>query len=187
MGKRKSLGHYPTAEAAARAYDAVACRIPGRKLNFPTGGNSAAATTGGSGTAARLLPARGAGQPSQPPRVARDDDGSRVTAASSACARERKQPSSSPPRRAGAARHRPSRPQHLRQKTHASAGQAQQPLQSSQPLQDGAAHEDQPASRSILELFLAGVDEDGEPLNGPCQLGVPDLTVAELLALSNNQ
>jgi hypothetical protein len=26
----------PTAEAAARAYDAVACMIPGRKLNFPT-------------------------------------------------------------------------------------------------------------------------------------------------------
>jgi hypothetical protein len=36
----KSKAHHicycPTAEAAARAYDAVACMIPGRKLNFPT-------------------------------------------------------------------------------------------------------------------------------------------------------
>jgi hypothetical protein len=40
---------------------------------------------------------------------------------------------------------------------------------------------DQPARRSVLELFLAGVDEDGVPLNGPCQLGVTDLTVAKLL------
>jgi hypothetical protein len=72
----------------------------------------------------------------------------------------------------------------LRQKTHAPAAQAQHPLPSSQPLPDAAAHVDQPARRSVLELFLAGVDEDGVPLNGPCQLGVPDLTVAELLALA---
>jgi hypothetical protein len=44
--------------------------------------------------------------------------------------------------------------------------------------------EDQPAHRSILELFIAGIDEDGVPLNGPSQLDVPDLTVAEILAVT---
>jgi hypothetical protein len=59
-------------------------------------------------------------------------------------------------------------------------------LKPSQQLPDAAAHdvEDQPAHRSILELFIAGIDEDGVPLNGPFQLGVPDLTVAEILAVT---
>jgi hypothetical protein len=30
------------------------------------------------------------------------------------------------------------------------------------------------AHHSILELFIAGIDEDGVPLNEPSQLGVPD-------------
>jgi hypothetical protein len=34
-GKHKHLGYHPTGEAAARAYDAVAHTINGRKLNFP--------------------------------------------------------------------------------------------------------------------------------------------------------
>jgi hypothetical protein len=37
--------------------------------------------------------------------------------------------------------------------------------------------------RSILELVLAGVDEDGETLNGPSHVGLHDLTVVEHLAL----
>jgi hypothetical protein len=43
---------------------------------------------------------------------------------------------------------------------------------------------DQPAPPSILELFIAGVDEDGEPLNGPTQVGAYDLTLDELLAVT---
>jgi hypothetical protein len=46
---------------------------------------------------------------------------------------------------------------------------------------------DQPARRSILELFLAGIDEDGVPLNGPAQVGLPDLTLAELQAMAKRQ
>jgi hypothetical protein len=42
-GKKKHLGSYPTGEAAAHAYDAVACKIPGRKLNFPNASGEAAA------------------------------------------------------------------------------------------------------------------------------------------------
>jgi hypothetical protein len=42
-GKIKHLGNHPTGEAAALAYDAVACTINGRKLNFPTAGSWAAA------------------------------------------------------------------------------------------------------------------------------------------------
>jgi hypothetical protein len=93
-GETKHLGFHLTAEAAARAYDAVAYKIPGRRLNFPTGGISAASTCGGIRMDARPLPYRGAGQPSQPPRVAHNDDGSPATAAS-ACGRKREQPSSS--------------------------------------------------------------------------------------------
>jgi hypothetical protein len=36
--KKEHLGSYPTGEAAARAYDAVARTIPGCKLNFPNAG-----------------------------------------------------------------------------------------------------------------------------------------------------
>jgi hypothetical protein len=36
----------------------------------------------------------------------------------------------------------------------------------------------------MLERFLAGVDEDGVPLNGPAEMGLPDLTLAELLAVA---
>jgi hypothetical protein len=43
---------------------------------------------------------------------------------------------------------------------------------------------DLPACPSILELFLAGVGEEGVPLNGPTELGLYDLTVAELVALA---
>jgi hypothetical protein len=45
-GKQKHLGYHPTAEAAARAYDALARTITGRKLNLPTGGSGAAAAAG---------------------------------------------------------------------------------------------------------------------------------------------
>jgi hypothetical protein len=128
-----------------------------------------------------LLVAR-ASPPSHRSRVARDDDGSPATAAS-ACARKRKQPSSSSLLRAAAAPQPPVRQQHLRQKTHASAAQAHRFLQPMQQLPHSAAHADLPARRSILELFIAGVDEDGEPLNGPTQVGLHDLTVAEHLAL----
>jgi hypothetical protein len=41
-GKRKHLGCHPTGEAAARAYDAVARKITGRKLNFPDDSSAAA-------------------------------------------------------------------------------------------------------------------------------------------------
>jgi hypothetical protein len=178
-GKQKHLSSYPTAEAAARAYDAVARTIHGHKLNFPTGGSSVAAAAGDSCMGIRSLPARGAGKLSQPPRVADNDDGSHATAAA-ARARKRKQPSSS------SLLHAIAKPQQLsRQKTHASAAQVHHPVQPSQQLRDPDAHaEDQPARRSILELFIAGIDEDGEPLNGPSQLGVPDLTVAEILAVT---
>jgi hypothetical protein len=70
-GKTTHLGSHPTAEAAARAYDAVAHTILGRKLNFPNGGNGAAPAAGGSRKGARAPPARGAGQPSQRQRIAR--------------------------------------------------------------------------------------------------------------------
>jgi hypothetical protein len=36
ISKHYTICYCPTAEAAARAYDAVACMIPGRTLNFPT-------------------------------------------------------------------------------------------------------------------------------------------------------
>jgi hypothetical protein len=49
--------------------------------------------------------------------------------------------------------------------------------------QHSAARVDLPARPSILELFIAGIDEEGEPLNGPTQVGLHDLTVAEHLAL----
>jgi hypothetical protein len=42
-GKVKHLGYHPTGEAAARAYDAVARTIRGRKLNFPNASSAAAA------------------------------------------------------------------------------------------------------------------------------------------------
>jgi hypothetical protein len=58
-GIQVCLGFHPTAEAAARAYDAAARTIPSRKLNFPTGGSSAAAVCGDSRTDARSPPARG--------------------------------------------------------------------------------------------------------------------------------
>jgi hypothetical protein len=110
-GKVKHLGYHSTAEAAARAYDAVASTIPGHKLNFPTGGSSAAAAAGGS---RRSQLARGACQTSRPQLVAHDDDGSAAApAASAACARKRKQPSSSSLPRAGAASQRPTRQRHL--------------------------------------------------------------------------
>jgi hypothetical protein len=75
-GKGTHLSSHSTAEAAARAYDAVASTIPGRKLNFPIDGSSAVATAEGFRTAARSLPARDAGQPSHPPPLAPNDDGS---------------------------------------------------------------------------------------------------------------
>jgi hypothetical protein len=185
-GKKKRLGCHPTLEAAARAYDAVARTIHGHKLNFPTGGSGAGAAAEGLGTGARSLPAHAAGHPSQPPRVAHDDDGSPATGAS-ACTRKRKEQSSSSLCRAGSSPQRPVRQQHLRQKTHASAAQMHHPLrQPSQQLPDWAAHVD-PARRTILELFLAGIDEDGVPLNGPSQVGLPDLTVAELQAMARRQ
>jgi hypothetical protein len=37
-GKIKHLGDHPTGEAAAHAYDAFTCTIPGRNLNFPNAG-----------------------------------------------------------------------------------------------------------------------------------------------------
>jgi hypothetical protein len=40
------------------------------------------------------------------------------------------------------------------------------------------------ARPSILELFIAGIDEEGVPLNGPTEVGLYDLTVAELVALA---
>jgi hypothetical protein len=43
---------------------------------------------------------------------------------------------------------------------------------------------DPAARRSALELFLAGVNEDGVPLHGPAEMGLPDLTLAELLAIA---
>jgi hypothetical protein len=178
-GKQEYLGSHPTAEAAARAYDAAARTILGRGLNFQTGGSSAATACGVVRMDARSLPALRAGQPSQPPRVALVDDGSPATAAS-AHARKRKQPSSSSLPRAGAAPQLPRRQQHLRQKTHAIA----QARRSLQPTQQLPAHVDQSARPSILELFLAGIDEDGEPLNGPTQVGAHDMTVAELLAVT---
>jgi hypothetical protein len=164
-GKRKSLGRHPTAEAAARAYDAVACTIIGHKLNFPTGGSSAAAACRGLRTDARSLPARSTGQPSHPPRVAHDADDPPPATPASACARKRKQPSSSSLPRAGAAPQPPVRQQHLRQRTHASAvPQVHRSLQPAQ--QQPCSAVDPPPRPSILELFLAGIDEDGEPLNG---------------------
>jgi hypothetical protein len=42
-GKQTHLGCYPTGEAAARAYDAVASTISGRKLNFPNASSAVAA------------------------------------------------------------------------------------------------------------------------------------------------
>jgi uncharacterized membrane protein len=42
-GKNKHLGNHLTAQAAARAYDAVASTIPGRQLNFPDARRRAAA------------------------------------------------------------------------------------------------------------------------------------------------
>jgi hypothetical protein len=182
--KRKHLGSHPTAEAAARAYDAVARTIHGHKLNFPTGNSGAAAAAGGFHTSAQSLPARDAGQPSRPPRVTHgDDDGSSAAPVAPACARKRKEPSSSL-RPAKAAVPRPARHQHVRQKTHASAAQVHQPLQPSQQLPDSAAHVDPPERRSILEGFVAGVAEDDVPLNGPAQVGLADMTLAELLAVA---
>jgi hypothetical protein len=93
-GKQKDLGHHPTAKSAARAYDAAARTISGRKLNFPTGGSSAAAACEGSRKDPQSLPSHGAGQPSQPLRGLHDDAGSPCTEAS-AQVRKRKQPSSS--------------------------------------------------------------------------------------------
>jgi hypothetical protein len=58
--------------------------------------------------------------------------------------------------------------------------------QPSQQLPDWAAHVD-PACRTILALFLAGIDEDGVLLNGPSQVGLPDLTVAELRAMTRRK
>jgi hypothetical protein len=47
---------------------------------------------------------------------------------------------------------------------------------------------DPPERRSILERFVAGVAEDGVPLNGPAQVkdlvGLHDMTLAELLAVA---
>jgi hypothetical protein len=60
------------------------------------------------------------------------------------------------------------------------------PLQPSQQLPDWAA-DVEPARHTILELFLAGIDEDGVSLNGPSQVGLPDLTVAELQAMARRQ
>jgi hypothetical protein len=180
-GKMKYLGSYPTAEAAASAYDTAARTISGRRLNFPTGGSSSAAACEVVRMDARSLPALGEGRPSQPLCIVHDDVGSPCTAAS-AHARKRKPPSSSRPRAAAAAQ-APARQQHPRQKTHARAADVHHSLQPTQQLPHSAAHVDLPARRSILELFLAGVDEDGEPLNGPTQVGLHDLTVAEHLAL----
>jgi hypothetical protein len=42
-GKKEHLGNHPTGEAAARAYDALARTIRGRKLNFPNASSEAAA------------------------------------------------------------------------------------------------------------------------------------------------
>jgi hypothetical protein len=67
---------------------------------------------------------------------------------------------------------------------HASAAHAHRSLQlPQQQLPHSAAHVDLPAHPSILELFIAGIDEDGVPLNGPTQVDLHDLTVAEHLAL----
>jgi hypothetical protein len=184
-GKRQNLGRHPTAEAAARAYDAFARTIRGRKLNFPTGGSDAAAAAEGWYTGVRLLTASASGQPSQPPRVAHDDDGSPASSAP-ACARKRKEQPSSSLCRAGPAPQRRAQQQHVRRTTYASAAQMHHPLQPSQQLPDWAAHVD-PARRTILGLFLAGIDEDGVLLNGPSQVGLPDLTVAELQVMARRQ
>jgi hypothetical protein len=63
-GKQEYLGGNPTAEAAARTYDAASRTISVRKLNSQTGGSSAAAACGGFHMDAQSLPAPGAGQPS---------------------------------------------------------------------------------------------------------------------------
>jgi hypothetical protein len=183
-GKREHLGYHPTAEAAARAYDAVARTISGRRLKFPTGGSRAATASGIVRPDAQSLHALGASQPSQPPRFVHDDVGSPSTAAS-ARPRKRKQPSSSQlslPRAAAGAQI-PVRQQRLRQMTYASAAEVHRSLQPMQQLPHSDAHVDHPARRSILELFIAGIDEEGEPLNGPSHVDLHDLTVAEHLAL----
>jgi hypothetical protein len=51
-------------------------------------------------------------------------------------------------------------------------------------LPHSAAHADLPAHPSILELFIAGIDEEGVPLNSLTEVGLHDLTVAELVALA---
>jgi hypothetical protein len=224
-GQRQHLGSHPTAEDAARAYDAVACTIPGRALNFSSGGSSAAAARDAPANA-RLLPtplephaafstsaARDASphdadddvapaadphtrkrkrKPSSQLSAAREasrlDDDDDIPAADPH-ARASKGKSSSQPRRAEAAqRHRskqPAKPSPPRgtARRRQSGARAHAPLPPMTWVPPTAESVDALQRRTTLELFLAGVDEDGEPLNGASQVGLPDLTVAELLAL----
>jgi hypothetical protein len=165
--KKKTLGYHPTAEAAARAYDVVARKIPGRMLNFPVASASTpkarvqAAASAHAGLATPSEPIEQKVQPSAPraalPQPGADDSGEDhgYSAAAAEPARSSKRMRSNSPdmQHPEAQLRQPLPPlqQHHHQQPSASSALTAQPL-------------------SSLQLSLAAAYDDREPPDGMGEL-----------------
>jgi hypothetical protein len=178
-GKKKNLGRHPTAEAAARAYDVVARKIPGRTLNFTVASASTpearvqAAASSHAGLATPSDSAQPIEQQVQPssPQLAPAQPGTNDIGDDSGCFASAKELARC------SKRMRSSSP--VMQHPEAQLRQPLLPLQLHYHQQPPASSAPTAQPLSSLQLFLAAAYDDNEPLDGLSPFIVVDLSFAD--------